>query len=470
MPVVAATDSWKPTECTSTGSIRTSAATATARPRIRVTGRPANADTAATTAMAVARRTDGSNRVSRAKNPRTATVVPNRGASDSRRSRGRATTSTKATFWPDTASRCDSPAARKSSVAAAGWARSSPNTMPANRALRSGPSTIAPSATQRRTALAARLIGSPGDTGPTSSTASRPAMWRTARSGRPPTGSTRPLTTTRSPAMASSSGPGAPSSSRWRPSRRTSAWSRPRSTSGSETSVTTASSTSWASGGSRPLQARCPSPAARRKAPRATTHGFRRTPPTPTMAAPSSGGTDQDAHAPAATASTRTTGAASVTVREGGGGRRYGDPVAARTGPGPGVVHRPGRIRTFGPLVAFAVPGTLVLMAVVILRAWPCDGTACTQPYGGAWLLVLMAFPTALAAGLPWIVSPLNVAATIVTSVGGWFVFGLWAGRRATREDDATWRTYWRELGLMAAGVIGGVLFGLLVMYLFLTI
>jgi hypothetical protein len=120
--------------------------------------------------------------------------------------------------------------------------------------------------------------------------------------------------------------------------------------------------------------------------------------------------------------------------------------------------------------VAFAVPGGLVLLAVLILRLWPCEGTACAQPYTGAWLLVLMAFPTALAAGLPWIVSPVNLAATIATSVGGWFAFGLWAGRRATRDVDATWRTYWQELGLMAAGVIGGVVFGLLVIYLFLTL
>jgi hypothetical protein len=144
--------------------------------------------------------------------------------------------------------------------------------------------------------------------------------------------------------------------------------------------------------------------------------------------------------------------------------------VAARNGPGPGVVLRPGRIRTLGPLVALAVPGGLVGLAVVILSLWPCDSTACAQPYAGAWLLVLMAFPTALAAGLPWVVSPLNVAVTLVTSIVGWVCFGLWASRRATEDVDGTWRTYWRELALMAAGVIGGVVVGLLAIAAYLTV
>jgi hypothetical protein len=139
-------------------------------------------------------------------------------------------------------------------------------------------------------------------------------------------------------------------------------------------------------------------------------------------------------------------------------------------GPAAGTVSRPGRIRVLGPLVALLVPGALVVVAAVVLGAWPCDGTSCAQPYSGAWLLVLMAFPTALAVGLPWIVSPLNVAAAVVSSVVMWIGFGVWASRRATSDIDATWWTYWRELAFMAGGVFAGILFGLLAMAVILGI
>jgi hypothetical protein len=113
-----------------------------------------------------------------------------------------------------------------------------------------------------------------------------------------------------------------------------------------------------------------------------------------------------------------------------------------------------------GPVVVLAVPAALVGLGLLVLNLYPCEGT-CGQPSLGAWLLVLMAVPTAIAVGLPWIVSPLNIAVALITSLGGWLAFGVWAGRRATEDVDATWRTYWREVGFMTGGVVAGVLIGL---------
>lgn len=141
-------------------------------------------------------------------------------------------------------------------------------------------------------------------------------------------------------------------------------------------------------------------------------------------------------------------------------------------GPGPasGTVARPGRIRTLGPLAVLAVPLGLVLLAAAVLRLWPCDGTACAQPHLGAWGLVLFAVPTALAVGLPWFVSPLNVALALLTSLAAWVTFGRWASDRVTRDVDATWSMFWREVAVYAGGVVLGVVGGLLVMGLVLTL
>jgi hypothetical protein len=140
-----------------------------------------------------------------------------------------------------------------------------------------------------------------------------------------------------------------------------------------------------------------------------------------------------------------------------------------RGGPQGGTVARPGQIRTLGPVVVLAVPLALVLVAGAVLAAWPCDGTSCGEPYLGAWGLVLFAVPTALAVGLPWIVSPLNVALALASSLAVWVTFGHWAGRRVTRDVDATWGQFWKEVAFYAGGVVLGVLGGLLVMVVVLT-
>jgi hypothetical protein len=117
-----------------------------------------------------------------------------------------------------------------------------------------------------------------------------------------------------------------------------------------------------------------------------------------------------------------------------------------------------------------AVPLGLVLLAWSILTLWPCDGPACGQPHLGAWGLVLVAVPTALATGLPWIVSPVNVGLALLTSLGAWVAFGHWAGQRVTRDVDATWVQFWRAVAVYGAGVALGVVGGVLVMFLVLTL
>ena len=121
------------------------------------------------------------------------------------------------------------------------------------------------------------------------------------------------------------------------------------------------------------------------------------------------------------------------------------------------------------PIAVLAIPVGLGLLAGAILRLWPCEGTGCGEAYIGAWGLVLFAVPTDLAVGLPWFVSPLNVTVALASSLAALGVFGVWAGRLATEDVDATWRSFWREVGFYAAGVVLGVVGGLLVMVVVLT-
>lgn len=93
-------------------------------------GRPARVAVTAMAAMAEARRTEGSNRVRSANAAISETVTVQRHPSRNRRNNGPASTSTKATFWPETTSTWVRPVARKSSTTSGGWPRSSPSTKP----------------------------------------------------------------------------------------------------------------------------------------------------------------------------------------------------------------------------------------------------------------------------------------------------------------------------------------------------
>ena len=73
--------------------------------RMPEAGRPNDQAVTEIAAIAVARSTEGSNRVSRAKKPTSPAVAIQRQPPPSRRSTGAATASTNATFSPDTTSR-----------------------------------------------------------------------------------------------------------------------------------------------------------------------------------------------------------------------------------------------------------------------------------------------------------------------------------------------------------------------------
>ena len=197
----AATDSWNPTEWTSIGSTSTSAVTARPRSRMLLASRPSVAASAARLAIADARRTDGSKRVSSAKNAIVARVAPRRARRPIRRRAGATIASTKATFWPETASRWLRPDARKSAVTAAGCSRWSPRTNPANRDLCSGSSDDAPRMSVRRRAFATRLTGGPGAHACTAPIDRRPTMCRSRSHWVPGvSGAVCPARSNRSPA------------------------------------------------------------------------------------------------------------------------------------------------------------------------------------------------------------------------------------------------------------------------------
>jgi hypothetical protein len=48
--------------------------------------------------------------------------------------------------------------------------------------------------------------------------------------------------------------------------------------------------------------------------------------------------------------------------------------------------------------------------------------------------------------------------------------FGKWASQRATQDVDASWWDFWREVAFYAAGVVLGIVGGLLVMVLVLSV
>lgn len=133
------------------------------------------------------------------------------------------------------------------------------------------------------------------------------------------------------------------------------------------------------------------------------------------------------------------------------------------------MVARPGQIRRLGSVAVLLLPAALLAVAAVVFFAFPCDGAACVKPSLFSYVLVLLAAPTALLAGLPWFLHPLNVALAALTSLVLWLVLGRWAARRATEDVDATWKTYAGELAFMLAGVWGGIIVGLLVIGLWLS-
>ncbi len=119
-PAVAPTDSQKPIEWTSSGSTSTRPVTARDSSRDGALSRPNTNAVAEIAAIVPARTIDGSNRVRLTNHAINATVAAHRQPARRRRKSGPAPASTNATFWPETAVRCESPLARKRSIIACG--------------------------------------------------------------------------------------------------------------------------------------------------------------------------------------------------------------------------------------------------------------------------------------------------------------------------------------------------------------
>ncbi len=162
MPAVAATESWKARAWTMRGSATRSNSTAPPSRLAVSRGRPANAPSSARDAITLARRTEGSQRVTRAKKPMVSSPRANRAEGRARASaaRPRAGASTMATLEPETATRCPSPVARKSSSISGSIRLVSPIVSPSRRpASRSGRARAAPRDRALRAALARRRAG-----------------------------------------------------------------------------------------------------------------------------------------------------------------------------------------------------------------------------------------------------------------------------------------------------------------------
>ena len=134
------------------------------------------------------------------------------------------------------------------------------------------------------------------------------------------------------------------------------------------------------------------------------------------------------------------------------------------------AVAKPGRIRTYGPLAALVPPLFVLALAAVVWFGWSCQGTACTRPSLLAWFLLMLAVPSTLPSGLPWLFGPASIAVALGTSAVMWLVFGRWAARRATRDVEAGWGAFWTELSSMVLGVWAGVAVGLAAIYLWLSL
>jgi hypothetical protein len=111
----------------------------------------------------------------------------------------------------------------------------------------------------------------------------------------------------------------------------------------------------------------------------------------------------------------------------------------------------------FGPVVAMLIPGALGAIAYLSLQLSDASWSGPVGLIGGYF-----AAPALLAIGAPFAdrsVYPIAAAASAVM----WFLVGMLAARRSTRNPMATWGDFWRHYGWMLAGIWVGVTVGLAV-------
>ena len=134
-------------------------------------------------------------------------------------------------------------------------------------------------------------------------------------------------------------------------------------------------------------------------------------------------------------------------------------PPAPRVPDGP-LAYRH-RIRWYGPLLALVPPAGALLLAAYVASTTEATGKGLMLKGAVVFILTLCALPTALLAGIPWNGGGGRYFLAVASSILVWLVVGSAAGRLATRSAVASWREWWREYGLLAAGLWGGVLVAL---------
>jgi hypothetical protein len=122
------------------------------------------------------------------------------------------------------------------------------------------------------------------------------------------------------------------------------------------------------------------------------------------------------------------------------------------------------RVRWYGALAGLAAPAIALLLAAFIGAGVDATGRSLAMKGGAVLVLVLFALPTAMLLGIPWEGGGGRYFLAVVTSIAVWLVIGAVAGHRATRSAVATWRDWWREYALIAAGLGAGVVVGLAIM------
>lgn len=129
----------------------------------------------------------------------------------------------------------------------------------------------------------------------------------------------------------------------------------------------------------------------------------------------------------------------------------------------------PGRIRTFGTLGGLLLPGLLVVLAVLLWVVSPSSGVGGATTLFASYFFALLGVPTLLLTGLPLYGGAWRLAAAVVTSGVLWLALGRWAGGRATRDVDGTWRDWIAEMLAMTIGVWAGLVLGLIAVVLILN-
>jgi hypothetical protein len=133
-------------------------------------------------------------------------------------------------------------------------------------------------------------------------------------------------------------------------------------------------------------------------------------------------------------------------------------PMAGGRPPVDGLTAARQRVRRRGPLMALVPPALLLAAAFAAWRVVPCEGASCRTQGGAGWLAALLALPTSLATGLPWVAGAGRYLAAVATSAVLWMILGRWAAQRAARRPVTGWREFWREYVWFLLPVWAGVL------------